>query len=91
MIAVLTAKVWGKAPSDYLFGDPLILAIDYHCAQLLSEHQEKERDKESTPDVATDKERFNRARARLERLKAFENTKESTDRVRTDTAGGFHD
>lgn len=47
MIAVITAEVWGKAPSDYLFGDPLILAIDYECAKLKAELENEKTDKTS--------------------------------------------
>ena len=39
MIAILTAETWGKAPSDYLFGDPLKLSIDYYCAKVLADHK----------------------------------------------------
>lgn len=42
MIAILTAETWGKAPSEYLFGDPLILSIDYECAKILSQHKKKQ-------------------------------------------------
>lgn len=45
MIAVITAQVWGKAPSDYLFGDPLILAIDYECAKLKAEAEKEQTEK----------------------------------------------
>ena len=46
MMLLQTAKYWGKAPSDYLWADPLILAIDYEGAQILAAEEKKLLEKE---------------------------------------------
>ena len=52
LMVALTAREFHQSPYEYLFGDPLKLAIDYLCYTLILEAQEEARaeaDKKNPP------------------------------------------